>query len=778
MGRFLLSQLLHRRSRTATLAAGILVAAVSFVLLTSAVSTSALEVRGTVTQNWKTAYDILVRPPNSFTPLEREQGLVRDNYLSGIYGGITLDQWRQILRIPGVEVAAPIANIGYVFPSGGTEVPMKDLLNKDPVQLYRVRNESIADAGTSRYSGSTSYVYVTRRHRLDLASYGGGAVGQAEELPDGTKVLLKPCGNYSPAADRPFDRATWIDCYSSRSRDLTQFLLSDLQAAASEVVSFPILITAIDPVQEARLIGLDGTIVSGRYLREGEQPRIDPTHPHRLVPMIASSRAYVDENVVTDIERLTIPDGADVPNMLSERGTALSFLSGLRGREIAKEVIQAQDIYDQVLAGTNLDFGRAKLISDYYWTASPVAYREAPTGRLVPIEVMNPPSTWSIADGSASYQQVPMANADAQFRRLYPRFGSGTAEPDKAAHRYILNTPVMKVVGRYDPERLPGFSPLTEVPLETYYPPEVLAGDDATSRALGGKALLPSQNIGGYIAQPPLFLTTLQAMQPFLNPKFYAGATGANAPISVIRVRVSGVTGPDAVSRERVRRVAQAIRERTGLAVDITAGSSPHPLLVELPAGRFGRPALTVTEGWTKKGVAFAIVSALDRKSLALFVLVLVVSGLFLANGSFASVRSRRTEIGTLLCLGWGRGRIFRAILGELAVVGLSAGLVGTGLAFLLVKALSLDMSPLRTLLVAPVAVALAAAAGLIPAWRAARSVPLDAVRPAVAEPRRGGPSGAWSGWPRPTSFAFPGGPCGGRGPCWWGWPPWPSSSR
>ena len=95
----------------------------------------------------------------------------------------------------------------------------------------------------------------------------------------------------------------------------------------------------------------------------------------------------------------------------------------------------------------------------------------------------------------------------------------------------------------------------------------------------------------------------------------------------MIRVRVAGVTGPDPVSRERVRRVTQAIRERTGLAVDITAGSSPHPLRVELPPGKFGRPALTVREGWTKKGVAFAIVSALDRKSLALFVLVLVVSG-------------------------------------------------------------------------------------------------------------------------------------------------------
>jgi putative ABC transport system permease protein len=103
-------------------------------------------------------------------------------------------------------------------------------------------------------------------------------------------------------------------------------------------------------------------------------------------------------------------------------------------------------------------------------------------------------------------------------------------------------------------------------------------------------------------------------------------------------------------------------------------------------------------------------------------------------------VRSRRREIGTLLLLGWGRGRIFRAVLGELALVGLLAGVAGTGIAAALVGALHLKVSLARTLVVAPVAVALALLAGAVPAWGAARSVPLDAVRPPVVEPRRGRP--------------------------------------
>ena len=118
MMRLVLQELRHRPVRTAALASGILVAAVSFVLLASAAKTSELRVRGSVSRNFRGAYDVLVRPKGSFTPLERSDGLVRDNYLSGIYGGITLRQYATIRRIQGVEVAAPIANLGYVMPFG------------------------------------------------------------------------------------------------------------------------------------------------------------------------------------------------------------------------------------------------------------------------------------------------------------------------------------------------------------------------------------------------------------------------------------------------------------------------------------------------------------------------------------------------------------------------------------------------------------------------------------------------------------------------------------
>jgi ABC-type antimicrobial peptide transport system permease subunit len=186
------------------------------------------------------------------------------------------------------------------------------------------------------------------------------------------------------------------------------------------------------------------------------------------------------------------------------------------------------------------------------------------------------------------------------------------------------------------------------------------------------------------------------------------------------------------VSLARIKAVAQLIRQRTHLAVDITAGSSPTHMDISLPPGEYGRPPLLLEEDWVKKGVAVVILKALDRKSLALFVLVLAVSALFLMNGALASARSRRRELGTLLCLGWPHSRIFLAVLGELALIGIAAGVLGTALAMGLIRLLSLRMPLARAILVTPIAVLLAVVAGLLPAWRAARSVPLDALMPPV----------------------------------------------
>ena len=208
----------------------------------------------------------------------------------------------------------------------------------------------------------------------------------------------------------------------------------------------------------------------------------------------------------------------------------------------------------------------------------------------------------------------------------------------------------------FDPARIRSFSPLSQVPLGAYQPVAAAPATAASRRALHGGDLLPSQNLGGLVSQPVNLITTLSALPMLENSLVYSGVPAAD-PISVIRVRVAGVTGPGALSRERINAVAQQIAQRTGLDVDVVAGSSPSPVTIDLPAGRFGQPPLTLSENWVKKGVAVAILNAVDKTSVVLFTLILVVCVLFVGNAATAAVRGRRRELGVLAAsAGAGRG--------------------------------------------------------------------------------------------------------------------------
>jgi len=706
-------------------------------VLTAAARTTEIRVRGSVESNYRTAYDILVRPKRSQLPLERRQGLVRNNYLSGLFGGISSAQWRQVLALHGVDVAAPVANIGFVIPRGFASFTLDDLLTDDAVQLYRVRYTAVDQRGLSRYPLNTDYVYYTR---VGVFARRGSDQRVMETLPSGSEVQV--CSNRGASFQpRPFGLINWRQCYSSRSPGVGFDQLHPGRVEVGAGVSFPILLSAIDPTQESKLLDLDRAVVSGRYLRENEKPTLQLVGTghrfyHRRVPVIAAARPYVDERIEATIERVVVPRGIDTPTLLAADPTNRS-LDRLRAQRVATRSLGSMAFYEDALAGTFGDTG-PKNISWSYWTASPTSYRELGPLRLTPVPVRNPLSVWradATPGGRASYQEVPASNADLQFRCLEPRIGSVYADPYEIPGAEVLKTPVMSIVGRYDPEKLPGFSPLSKVPLETYYPPELLPGDARSSKALGGKPLLPSTNIGDYVAQPPLFLTTLEGMKPFLNPKYYAGAKPGR-PISVIRVRVKGVTGPDALSQARIRQVATEIHDRTGLQVDITAGSSPRTVLVDLPAGKFGRPELLLKEGWSKKGVSVSFLQGLDRKRLGFLSLILVACTFFLANGAFASVRGRRTEIGTLRTFGWPGRAVFGVVVSELVLIGLIAGLAASALAYELARAFSLDLSWRRALLAAPLALALATIAGLVPAWKAARMSPLAAVLPPVSAGR------------------------------------------
>jgi ABC-type antimicrobial peptide transport system permease subunit len=731
MFRLVWSQVMRRRGRSLAVVAAIVVAAVSFSLLTSAVATSRLQVQGRVEANFRSAYDILVRPNHSITPLERSDKLVQENYLAGIFGGITMKQYEEIRHLPGVQVAAPIAMVGYVLPTYDAHFAITNLIDRTKSQqLLKVAFRWTSDRGLSHYSEATRYFYVTRQRFGNSQGY----QSQADPVTGKTLHVCPTFAQNSPPTTSAFSNVAQLVCWSTSTPQPGQarsYGLKPGQIGTNFFYPVPLMVAAIDPRAEAQLVGLQGAITSGRYLKENEPVRSLRANPakkysmrYRSIPMLMSSRLSTDEDLKLVVSRVDTGDQKRVPGRLS--GTdAVHWLTTRRAKVVRVTHLPGRAIYPRILKQYS-----AKRITPFsmpYWSAGQAKYLRKHNGHLQPKVQYNGPDTWA---NSLLGFYAPAESSDVGFRKLTAHAASNLIVGN------TFGSPIFRTVGQFDPHRLLGFSRLSQVPLTTYYPPSAEPADSRTSRLLHGRPLLPNNNLAGYLQQPPLLLTNLRSLPAFYNSSSYTNTEVGRAPISVIRVRVAGVTGVDRDSRERVRLVAEQIQRLTGLDVDITIGSSPTPELIDLPAGKHGRPALTLKEGWVKKGVAVQLLSAIDKKSLSLFALVLLVCSLFLLNAVTAAVRSRAAELGILSCLGWPRRKIFWLLEFELLVTGLVAGLAGTAIAAGLAAVLDLRVAWWQLALITPVAVVLAGVAGLPPTRRAARATPMQAVQPTVRAPR------------------------------------------
>lgn len=742
MIRLVWSQLVRRGSRSVALVLGLLLACAGFAVLTSQTRQSTLQVKTTVAVNARSAYDILVRPKGAVLPSERAQGLVQAGFLSGIHGGITLGQWHRIERQSDVSVAAPVAVVGYVMPKIFVPVDISEAVNGSSGRVL-IRGDTVwrTDNGASAEPARPSFDYVTPR-QVDSSFDATSGIESATEIgADGRSHTVCRYDTAKPPWTVQ-DPPTSASCLSrSRYRQLSKDPAS--QGPSDPVFPFPFLVEAIDPGAEARLAGVKGAVVAGRYLTPGKpNTRSTSVGVAQQVPVIVASRPATHLSVSYTLRQLPTAAADAVSN-----GKGVESQLQTPGRVIASGRIDQDQAYRRLLGAMATPTSRGDYFArqlSYLYTTGPTGYAVAANaGVLRARTVHNRRDVWADpAGGDMSGSLIPAGGDDTAFRSLRGyQFNTANAEQ--------LTPPAFVKMGVFDAAKLPGYSALSQVPLGTYASTQVTGASAHDRKVLGNKPLAPSSNIAGYPQPAPLMLTTLDALPAFQNAGDWFALPGdpgghsfraplsASAPISSIRVRVKGVTGVDPVSRERVRLAAQEIGQATGLLVDITVGSSPTPRTISLPAGQHGRPQLTLTENWVHKGAAIAILTAVDKKSLALFALVLVVCALFVTNSVGASVRARRSELGVLACLGWPRSWLLRMVLGELAAIAVAAGIGGAILARGAGAALGIPITNSRALLALPAALLVALLAGAIPAWQAAKAPPMEAVRPSAHLPAK-----------------------------------------
>ncbi|WP_242188239.1 FtsX-like permease family protein [Saccharopolyspora soli] len=165
----------------------------------------------------------------------------------------------------------------------------------------------------------------------------------------------------------------------------------------------------------------------------------------------------------------------------------------------------------------------------------------------------------------------------------------------------------------------------------------------------------------------------------------------------------------------------------------VTAGDSQAQAVVRGVAGS----AVQVRVLADQRAERSDLVALLTTLGLALLALTLLISIIGVGTTVALSVVERRRESGMLRALGITRTALGGITVAEAAVYGVLGGLfgllIGVPHAWLAVLALGLGAPleiPVPALLVAAVAlVALTMAAGLVPAWRAARASPVAAMR-------------------------------------------------
>jgi hypothetical protein len=651
--RFAAVSLRRRPGAAASALVGLVGAGLGFSLLLAVASQTKIVLGGDLQRTWDTPYDILVRSSGSRAVLEDQDGLVRPNFLTGLTGGITTDQLHAIRSLSGVTTAAPIAPTGFVEWPAAIDDKLQAPDKADEIQVLRITTTISGDAGLSRYPADRRFLISAASGKLDIGSR--IMTTDRGSLPCSGSTNCFAGSVCRPDGCSPGDFPSVAD---------TRYYLPFLQ---------PIAIAGIDPAAEASLVHLDRCVTSGRMLDDSDRvsERQEDVESFASIPILLSDRSFIDQEIRVSIDQ-------------AGTGVDPTHLDAAEGWHHVRTVEHSfGDLYRAFIPS----------LHDYQdpwpiWSSGDVTYRVIGDRHLA-ADTIAGGDTFAVPPTSTEFDVdprlvIPPEEGDVAFRTvtIHPYAPASGAQPGP---RWKL----WNVIGTYDPTCLAGFDPLGGGPLETYAYPAVRLPD--------GRLLPPNRAMAGYVNTPPLALTTLEGAAWLADPTHYQGQPGA-AFIGAIRIAARTDPTPSQEAYRQLVALSQEIQGVTGLHADVLKGGSPEPIGVDLPAGRFGRPALTATEGWSKMGVAANISEGIAAQDavfggIALVALIGMVGLIF-----WVSAERRREEVALLRWLGWPAGDVDAMLSREYAILAVVAGAIIGPISLLLGSGAGIS-NPLFTLL-------------------------------------------------------------------------------
>ncbi|MDD5370580.1 MAG: ABC transporter permease [Anaerolineaceae bacterium] len=660
-----------------------------------------------VDKNWRTSYDILVRPAKSDPFLDfTGKRLIEPNFLSGQNGGITLEQYQSIQSIPGIEVAAPIAMVGY-FPLGFiTSTPEVMDQPTAPWAIYKdVRTVAINDGLREFKAQDTLYTINDRRDSFGIDPKRGE--GGVLITPDGETYTIDNMLNFSIRDISP-TQVRLLGKELSVSKDG-----KPSGHSYNDRIDLYMLLAGIDPAQEQALVGLENATTMGRYLNKDDFPKFKNTISWSI-PILSNRNTYRDLKIEDVTYGLTVPLEDNLPEKLQNGG--LDYLNGLEERVLQNEsFFSLLDSFPSAVERSiknNSAIGGLDGLFTTYVLPNPVTYAIGDEQPGFPLSLEAQPIGISERSPIPSSPLNPM---EVSFRKesTQPMGYKGDGEFSGSNYGVMLIP-----VGSFTLGGLPS-NPLNEVPMESYTPPSAILRFDEQKVAQEPITLRPTNNPLGYLSDPPSAFTTLESAR-FLAQR--------DDFISAIRIRVSGVEKVNEQSQEKIENMAAEIKNRTGLQVDITLGSSPQPVLVHLP-GIQNLPGYGyVEEHWIRQLVGITIHRGVNQADLFFFASLLISCCMYVVSNATFTILNKRKEIGIFGAVGWRPSNIFVSLLKDTAVMSGFAIMVSFLLSGVFIVTGLAEYSTVQVLLAVPIIMVVFIAGTAYTAWRAVVETPIDAI--------------------------------------------------
>jgi ABC-type antimicrobial peptide transport system permease subunit len=618
--RFILKNWLRNKKRMLPMLIGALIISSGLGYISGVQETSRGTIEYLLQKKWKSAYDIVVRPPDSRSVTE-EHRLLEPNYLSGISGGISLEQLDKIKKMEDIAIAAPISVIGNTS-AVVTFDTMKQGKMEEP-GVYSITYKTMSDNGYREEERDSFTLYFTTK----------------EWAP----------ANDVPEEYVPYGLVGWPGNLFSQTNQL---------------------LVGVDPAEEAKLVGLDQSIVKmgfSRYFRDEDKVTVsEGKHLNRgksftmsHIPLLVSSEPFVNETYEFSIRKLDLP--------FSDKETAKKTMETVleKGGEKYLKTIESKPFKEytfdsklghRIFLGklTGIDpetqdtFSHPKYDADFSWLittkASPLEYKE----------IQSP------------FKEKWKYSFEVQPKKIYSG-GENERYAYRALNYYtedVFDSPKIEpyYVGVYDPSKLAlSMDPLTDVPMETYRPATANLVLDKDGEPVNPPVTIQNEGSAySLLTSPPVLLTTIDAAKSIMGDK----------PISAIRVKVAGVDTFSEESQATLEKVAKEIEEQTGLITDITLGSSPQQTLTYVPKIGQKEAMGWMEQPWVHIGASIGIYKESKVASSSLMFIIMLVAVIYVISTNIVSFLARKKELALLLAIGWKNRYLVKMVFYEALILG------------------------------------------------------------------------------------------------------------